>query len=80
MCVVTRHPLSNTLHDWNLPVQMQVAITDSGSSIVQACQLLGQKKTYNHNLDMAIHKAFDDRHVECVLHVCRQAITKSVRV
>ena len=55
-----------------------IITTDSGSNIVRACQLLGWKRLscFGHNLDLAIHKALDDRCVERVLRVCRQVVAK----
>ena len=46
--------------------------------VVRACQLLGWKRLscFGHNLDLAIHKALDDRRVERVLRVCQQVVAK----
>ena len=74
-----KESLLEIFEEWNLSPDQQVSImTDSGSNIKLACQLLGWRRLscFGHNLDFSINKGFRDECIEEVLRACRQVVAK----
>ena len=68
--------LAQTLTDWGLDANKQVALTtDNASNIHRACELLGwrQLSCFRHSLDLAVQKGLADRYQGGVSIACVQA-------